>query len=431
MTETERAKVGHALDLLRDVLQGYVDAAMVEAYGPQWDERVADEDAKRRSSGRRQAVSKSDLAVMLKVIQHERIVPWSNPNTYPDPRIRSFASEILTLRNLFSHGNECSNEHTRLLDTASRFLRLLDLPVPDGLAAPDRNVASGADDEVAVTVTEKPPVIPDLLEREVALLGEPVKRLWEMFSMAGKLGFELVFLGISAVKASQQKEIMEAAVGETMPRISTAGAEVFALLEETYRLEADGDHDSTVQKVLAQLVRCLILNGEILRIATVHYLLDSVPSARDSSGEDSPQFNIALDRLRVFNEWMESTPSDRSYDLIRLANRLDEGSPIANYAIIFAYRQLLKDPIIESEEELRILRDCSARSRMLAAMQPGGFDETELVEFLRLEGKLCNSLGLSDEATEAFTRAAEIVDRYPAADPDVGWSELTGWLNDK
>lgn len=81
--------------------------------------------------------------------------------------------------------------------------------------------------------------------------------------------------------------------------------------------------------------------------------------------------------------------------------------------------ELMDDSTIENDEALRLVRDSIARARMLAAMDPGSPYETWLIWWLRREGKLCNDFGRPDEATRAFARADEIIDRYPTADPDL------------
>lgn len=420
VTETERAKVGQALDLLRDSLYEHVDTAMVNAYGPQWDERVADENAKHRSDGRRWPVSKTDLAVMLKVIQHEKIAPWWSSNTRGDPRIRSFASEILTLRNLFSHGDECIKEHARLLDTASRLLQLLGILVPVDFEGPDEFATKDAGDRETVDVPEVPPVVSDLFDSEIASLGEPVKRLGEMATKATNLDGDSAQHTLDAALSS---------MGQTEPDLiqpkqelfsTSIGEEAFSLLDETYLLEADGEHDSTVQKVLIALVRSLVLDSVMLISAMVSHVTSLAESSRALEPElKKEQLRIAVDRSALLAEWSEKGRIERARELVQLAHRMSEGSAIASSVIIRGNGELRSDPTIENDEAVRLLRDSSARARMLAAMAPGTYYETWVVMNLRDEGKLCNDLGRSDEAIQAFARAAEIIDRYPAADPDL------------
>ena len=416
MSETERARVGQALDLIRDALAAYVDDAMAKAYGPQWDERVADEDAKRRPNGQRHLVSKSDLAVLLKVIQHERIAPWSNSKTHDNLRIRSFASEILTLRNLFAHGNDCVNELVRLVDTASRLLQMLDQTVPSGLQPPDRVLTNDPSDAVAGDNAEQPPIAIDLFDSEVARLGESGERLAEMLRRVAELPITLAGSTLEAALSS----VGQAAVGSFQSQqvviVRSIGAEAFCLLEETYRLEADGEHDSAVQQVLIQLVRCSLFQP----LLASAMLADAASIGADSSPSEL-DLRAARDRLSLMEKSMGQGPVERWRELVRLAHHLDDGSPIANSVIVMGNFEILDDPAIGSDEALRLLRDSSARARMLAAMDPGSHYDTWVILFLRREGKLCNDLGRPDEATRAFARVDEIVDRYPTADPDLSY----------
>lgn len=256
---------------------------MVKAYGPQWDERVADEDAKRRPDGRKQRLSKSDLAVMLKVIQHKRIAPWWNSKTYTDPRIRSFASEILTLRNLFSHGNDCINEHVRLLDTASRLLQLLGLPGPGGLEPPDWAATKDPSDGLAIAVPGEPPIAIDLFDREVARLGESGKRLAEMLRRVNDLQLDLYGATLGAdVSSVGHSEAADLFHSQQRIILHTIGAEVFDLLDETYRLQSDGEHDLTLIQVLVLLVRCQLF-GPMLASVALAYTAVEIADSSDSA----------------------------------------------------------------------------------------------------------------------------------------------------
>jgi hypothetical protein len=198
------------------------------------------------------------------------------------------------------------------------------------------------------------------------------------------------------------------------PSRVAVGAESFDLLEETYRLEADGEHDSTAQKVLIQLIRCLILEP-LLHLALLSYV-GHVPT-----DPLAPEFRAALDRMihrtNLMEKWEGQGQRERWRELARLAHQLDESSAIASGAIVLANDALLSDPKVEGDEALRLVRESIAYERMIAAMDPGTFNETYLVMDLRREGRLCNDLGRSDEATRAFARADEIIDRYPVADP--------------
>lgn len=409
MNDTERSKVGRALDVLRNALEDYVDAAMEEAHGADWHQHVAAEDAKRRKDGRTRPVSKSDLAVMLKVIQHERIEPWGSPGTYSDPRIRSFASEILSLRNLFSHGDPCVNEHSRLLDTAARFLALLELPIPVELQPEAVDAKNVPDPSPDIAIPAEASIHMDAFERELSSLGEEVERLAEIFSRMAALPSECAGAILT---------------GDVHGAFEATGAEAWGLLEETRRLEADGKHDSPVQRVLIAFIRCS-LHDPMLALALTSFaaalVRDSALAAPDSSpvAEDDVQRSESLRRAEQVAQWLQISRSELSRELIRRAEKLSGGSAVANAAVIYASTDLLEDPALDDAEKLATVRDFVVRSRLLASMDPGSFAETWLVTGLRKEGALCNNLGRSEEAIQAFARADEIIDRYPAADPDL------------
>ena len=446
MSDTERAKVAQALDLVRGALAAYVDAAMAKAYGAQWDERVADEEATRRPDGRRQHVSKNDLAVLLKVIQYRRIAPWWDSTTYVDPRIRSFASEILTLRNLLAHGNDCVNEHVRLVDTASRLLRMLDLPVPGGLQPPDQTPTNVPSDGVVVAVPAPSPIATALFDSEVARLGESgervaqmLRRIQELPGLVYRQGLEDFKVDPGSPVADFVRSELNRTSGNTARKITDV--EMLDLIDEIHRLEADADADpdaldSPSLKVLALFARGDFLGGAhgAVGLLALLYAVKERTYAMDEAAalirlapeekleereESSARLRAAGHRVSLVEKWMRQGRVERWREIVQLAHRLDDGSPTANSVIIQGNLELLDDQSIDSDEALRLWRDSSARARMLAGMNPGSEYETVVIHSLRREGELCNDLGRPDEAARAFARADEIIDRYPAADPNL------------
>jgi hypothetical protein len=439
MGESERARVGQALDLLRDALASYVDAAMVEAYGQEWDNVVAEDDAKRRSNGRKFPVSKRDLVVLLKTIIHRRIEPWSSLGGYP--RIRAFASEVLSLRHIHHHGDDCVGEYARLLDTANRMLLLLAVAVPRGLE-PLNRVAANVPVEVAATA-ERPQAPTNLLDAEVARLGESGGRLAEILVRASELSRALYEQGKQAILALDPEN---PDAGTFQSRLNQAfeltGAEVVELLAETHQLEADrAELGDGVWEVLTLWVRCELSGGVLgpaarLHASTLELTLEKELQwrlnewiAQDSldrhNAPELPEFDE--DRraeVRKIIAFVEGH-SDRRQELIRLASQLDEANPLANLAIVYANLELAaasKETGPQggwNTEALPFVRDAIARVRLDAGREPGSVSETLLVFALRLEGEICNDLGRTDDAIQAFARADEIVDRYPAADPSL------------
>jgi hypothetical protein len=365
---------------------------MEAAYGDRWNDRIADEDAKRRPNGRRYPVAKTDLAVLLKVIQFERIEPWAGA-ARPDPRIRSYASEILTLRNMWAHGEDCIGEHARLRDTASRFLRLLDLEVPAALAT---NVKQPASETTDIVPTDLPP---GDFEREIRGLGPEGERL-------GALLAEMTQL-VSRIGASADRDDM-----------AVVGADVVRILDETESLGSDAAYQTASLQALIRFIRVAILGNELIRLALVAYVVN-LPEPTTNEG-----FAEAAEQLERFTAWKMVDAEKLNRETIHTASQMPEGSIIASTIILTCDLDLSNDPNVEPEDKLELLRDASARARMLAAMEPGSSWETYTALLLRREGKLCNDLGRSDEAIRAFARADEIIDRYPAADPDIAMPGL-------
>ncbi len=185
---------------------------MVRAYGDQWDDVVAEEDARRHKNGRKWPVSKKDLAVMLKVLIHRRIEPWSNLREYQ--RMRAFASEILTLRNLHAHGDECDGEHGRLIDTGGRMLTLLDIPVPEALRPLSIELAKSAGGDGAVQLASQEALAPiSRWDAQLAHLGEVGEQVKTVFVRA----WELDGAVCSAAKDALAAAHPDAPNGDTPP----------------------------------------------------------------------------------------------------------------------------------------------------------------------------------------------------------------------
>ena len=363
------------------------------------------------------------------MIQFQRVAPWWHPTTYVDPRIRSFAGEIRTLRNMHAHGNDCVDEHVRLVDTAIRLLQMLDLPIPGGLQPPDRAPTTDPSVGEAIAVLEQPSRALDLYDSELENLGVSGERVGQLLRRAQELPEVLYRQALETYEsdpgspaADYVQSQLDKTIGNAGRKIT--GAEVLDLLDETFRLETDGNaQESAVLKVLALFARCTLLDGA-LGLVALNYAMDeaierfsSESALKVDNGKSPARLSALADQTTMLAELAGQSDAERWLELVRLAHDLNEGSPIANLAIVQGNFKLLEDPAIESEEALRLSRESSASARMLAAMDPGSVYETFVIHSLRNEGKLCNDLGLPDDATRAFARADEIIDRYPTADP--------------
>ena len=410
MTDTDRAKVGRALDLIRDALAPYVDTGMTAAYGTRWNDRIAAEDAKRRASGKRYPVSKTDLAVLLKVIQHERIAPWWDPQADPAGRIRSFASELLTLRNLYAHGDECKGEHHRLLDTAGRLLQMLRLPIPEALK-PEQSSSAVDPETPAISAPTSLSAYDSQLLDEVLRLGPIGKRLAKIWTRIGTItsSFLTGLQGPPALadRRSEQNE-------QVANLIDQLGPEVLDLIDETEAIEGGVDDHSIALRAYVLATRAQLVDFP-LRDVAVGFLVRSAEryeKAADSGIETNP----FVDRIDRFTELLEGRV-ERWREVVVLARKLNDGELLPNILIVMGNFEM--ETPSDPEETLRLVRDSVERARLLAAIDPGSSRETTLVQLLRREGALCNDLGRSDEAIRAFARADEIIDRYPTADPDL------------
>jgi hypothetical protein len=395
VSDTERARVGETLDLLRDVLAPYVDAAMTEAYGDAWDDRVADEDAKRRTNGRRLPVSKRDLAVLLKSIQFERIAPWWNPSERPDPRLKSFASEVLTLRNLFAHGDDCHGEHARLVDTAKRLLRLLDLVVPERWSEAAESTGGQA---VAV-----PSVAVDPFVEEINRLGPTAERLIEIWQRVGEITVEYTaFLAAGSPAGAEELQALRENVGGM-------GDRVLDLLVKVDELDG-APPDSEEVRVLIVATRSQVVSTPLDDVIQLYEgVLPTLSRSMDEARfDDLARFEEV--RLNRAFGWKE---------VVRLSNRLHDRDVFPNTMVLMASIALSSETT--GEQSIEHVREAVARTRALATREPGSSWESTLVRLLRREGEMSNDLGRTDDAVRAFARADEIIDRYPTADPDLPW----------
>lgn len=440
MSDTERGRVGEALEAIRQALASYVDDAMTEAYGENWDDVVAEDNARRRPDGRRFPVTKSDLYVMLQALIYRRISPWADLKTYP--RVRAFASEILSLRNLHAHGDECTGEHVRLADTGSRILAMLGLPIPIELERP-------------ATQIQMPPELqaPSALARR----GMSGDGLDDELARLGAVGEDLTAIGLRATElsASLTREFHDgllaldpdrpdfAVFKAYMERVtSSVGEEVLQLLSRLD--EIDATHLRTTDPHLAlaiHFIRSVVLSPTLhaaalsysatLQLEHTRRIAAEVERVAALAEESSPTAEDLVSKLRGIEaiesrmpEGMERVTEHNhetcAREVIREASQLADASPFANLAHASAsldLAMLARHDGGWTSEALPHVRDGIARLRFLAGLEPGSMYESALVGALRLEGEICNDLGSPDEAVESFARANEILDRYPAADP--------------
>ena len=424
MTGSERVRVLEALDLIRDVLKEYVDGAMVKAFGQQWDDHVSNENAKRRSDGRKFAVSKNDLAVQLKAIQFERIEPWASKRTYQ--RVRGYVGEILTVRNLVSHGDECVGELERLIDTATRMLQSLGLTVPQGLEASTLIQEAPASEPIVTALVGLTPTIEGVdgtaFPEELEPLGEAGLRASRIFVRAEMIGAEIKSILEPLILAGEAAERSSAVRGTF-----DLAAEAFELLEETYVLEEHDDLGSPMGQLLVRFAR-YALTEPLLQAAMLAYISQGLSEALGSgSGEGREDLGAAADkraeadaRLQRFDEITSERPRiELLREILALARSVPSSGSFAALVIVTSSMDVLRDESVTATESLQIVRDCVARCRLLATREPGSVYETYTAMFLRKEGKLYNDLDLPEEALKAFARADEIIDRFPTAEPEL------------
>ncbi len=114
---------------------------------------------------------------------------------------------------------------------------------------------------------------------------------------------------------------------------------------------------------------------------------------------------------------------DLSQEIQQVASQLGEESLLANSMLAWESVDAAMSSRDEAghwtREALPHLREAISRLRFEAGMEPGTGTESTLVRALRLEGEAFNDVGQPEDALKSFARAAEIVDRYPSADPNL------------
>lgn len=456
MVLTESDLIGNALRTLGDALRPHVDKAMTAARGEAWNDYLAEKDVREGRSRRKFPVSKSDPAVLLKVLIHERIAPWSRLDDYP--RLRAYASEILSVRNSHSHGGSCTGEIMRLLDTSRRLLGILAAEVPDGLSLSSTQSSKlvltsspgalyGRENEVTI---EDESLVPELTR-----LGERIRELDREF--ASQFESSVQSLGVSQsefrslmadgldsdLKSAFIRELSEL-LSEDMRRI---GPEIHDLVLETFTVErAAGDNDYKKISALAALVRLSMLSAPAVRQILENHLVRVEASTFEQAhrefedalnAQDLEALDRALtDRERLDELFRADTVANYFHkgvvgqvrEVILRAAALDEASYAAMQAITGAGGALATriDEVADSDRDVAvdILRHAAQNARALATQESGSKHETFLIFILRAQGKLLNDLERYDEARHVFSRVSEIVDRYPTADPLIVAAQL-------
>ena len=439
---SERGRVGAAMDTLRDALAPYVDDAMRNAHGADWNNVVSEENARYRKSSRRYPVAKNDLAVLLQQLLRRRIEPWQSRDAYP--QVKAYASEILSLRNIHSHGGECVGEYERLLDTGRRLLVALDLSVPESLMPELPPAVESA--HALVAAAGRAPAELDPLDDDLAELGPTGVALLAIFSRTGELSNLLTSVFNAALQSLDLERPDSGAFREQfVSGAERVGGEVVDQLAKTYELEAGrGDAVNADLDLLTFAVRCELLNPQLGGAAKLHVLelerefdrvaskgVEAISNREGDAAPDLSGFGKLVGDLRERIDGIEKmlafgqSDSMRWRSLIQLADGLRDDHPFANMLVASASLHLV-DALRDADEDdgwhseaLPVVRSAVSRLRFEAATKPGSDVESLLVHALRLEGGLCNDLGLADEAIKAFARADEIVDRYPTADPSI------------
>lgn len=430
MTRSERARVHEALDAIRDALTAYVDGAMVSAYGERWDDHLAVANSQRRRDGRKLAVSKNDLAVLLKAILFERIEPWATKATYS--RIRGYAGEILAVRNLFAHGDECSGEYQRLVDTAARMFQSLELAVPEDLRPSAGDRVSPQFEQSASQRSGSSLILDGHAEGELAdelgSLGEAGKSAAAIFVRAQQIIDEISAAVMNAARSGEIENIL-------FPlKRADFGSEALELFEALFLLEQSDDVKAPMDQLLLRFTRYVLSDrNNYLESAAKFTLLQKIRDAENYAssvgGEgwkddrEAPTFVAYSDswaRLHRFTELTsERSRIDYARDVLALAGQVPSSGVVVAVAIINVSIDLLEDESTERAEALQIVRECVARCRSHAARGSGSVFETFTAMFLRREGQILIDLDLPEEALKSFARADEIIDRFPTSDPEL------------
>ncbi len=476
---SERTLVSEALDELCQTLQPYVDDAMSAAFGPEWPDRVADDNA-RRNRGKRHPVSRNDLQVLLRQIQFQRISPWDGRGD--SPKIRAYASELITVRNNFAHNSdELHGEYPRLCDTINRLLNKLNLPVPEVVQVQ----VSDLERTVAPSVPLPVPSIeirdvekgPNLIDEAVSRFGEDVRRPAELFlnrsSQSIRRGIaaphgEVLLLGDAPWLPF--REFIEL-VETLLPVVHGWATE----LDELDGILSEGKHDGkslpaalaamtkwgllganvqpardinkTILVCFAQfeLYRKMILKGADLRREGdkrgLHEVFPSEISAsfngdeelyitrelNETGNEIFRAYDQIVPNIEAWKDALTEFQKDPNQLLLRAYQsvaKLPEGSHLVHqllFEITFSLSQNI-DVTNTSERltsELKYLAESTSHLRMIIASlgTPDIKKESHLASMLRREGQIYNDLELPIKAIQAFARADEILDRFPLADP--------------
>ena len=474
MTEDERARVGRALDHLRDSLLPYVDAAMIAAYGDSWTEMVSDEETKRRNSGRKWVVKKNDLATLLQAMIYRRIDPWQKLDQYP--RIRGFVSEVQVLRNLYAHGDACTNEYERLIDTTSRLLVALGLPVPSSLVP--QNLAATTDRTDRVDERRQLPF--ELPAAEWARLSATGRRLLEVTNggdrpteaelvdlltethrlevardntqaietalalvIRGSLWLEFKVHDYEMSLKTKRYDLKTKLLEELMVQRETIDLQLQQEPDERLMQEIRGRARQSIHEIKLHALDEARLQGpdeeirqriDLLRKQLIDEYEEGQRAVEgattDHQHTERPSIQVLEDELAEIDARIDELSRVRPIDsgaerwgeVIRLAAELRDGDRLTNWLTMIGawglFDEAKKSGHAGWRQEARPhLTDAIASARILAGTNPGSDDERTLILLLRQEGELCNDLELPDEAIQAFARADEITDRYPLADP--------------
>jgi hypothetical protein len=305
---SERQRFTETLDQVAAVLRPYVDEAMTAAYGTDWTEHVAEDDATRSPNGERFPVSKNDLSVLLKQIQHQQIKPWGTRSDRA--RIGGYAAEIRYVHNLWAHGGSLQGEHARLVDTAWRLLDALDLPIPESLVPEEMggsNANIGSSRSALSTEIVATMAAPDVVQEAVDRLGETVRRpaqiftAWVVDNAWNELGFPPDPMNIDSFDA----------VVHALLRLHDAVAEVDEILEQS------GEMAAGLPRVLALLAKAeqLSVGHGIRRIEVVIALkrVELMKVRRDIDADKRGEF---LARLGTVDEERDRDKIRRIEDVV-------------------------------------------------------------------------------------------------------------------
>lgn len=256
---------------------------------------------------------------------------------------------------------------------------------------------------------------------ESARLGEAGGRLGAIWNRAGELSTS--FLAVARDAGFLPGSSTPPDRDRGMQLALDIGRESLALIEETFRLEGDGEGQSGIaRKALALAARASLffqLAFSQFYIQQQVLAIESGVSEMNAAQSRAATAEVAdwTTKLALIGEVI-AVRTDLWRTVIELAKQLNDGEGLPNL-LILAANSGLEEFVETPDEKLALVRDSVIRSRLLAAANPGSSSETLLAMMLRQEGAICNDLGRPDEAVRAFARADEIIDRYPAADPNL------------